>query len=311
MPIRKLGRWLVNRAADALMPRILRDVEAASPWKKNVFFPSPDAIGYRSDYPFMASSACVASDFFHTDFARICQIIGETPHFHRKQWEFVFIFHHAERLGLFGPGRRGLVFGVGREPLPAAFASLGCDIVATDAPAELASKSGWDRSGQFAPSLSALPLGRLDREAFAARVTWRPCDMNAIDPELTDFDFCWSSCALEHLGSLEAGLEFIVNSVEKTLKVGGVALHTTELNLSSDWATIEQGDTVFYRRRDLEAVIARLRERGHEVDELVVGPNVFVMNNFTDTPPFTAGHLLLHHQGFTVTSVGLVVRRGR
>jgi len=311
VPIRKLGRWLVNRAADALMPRILRDVEAASPWKKNVFFPSPDALGYGSDYPFMASSACVASDFFHSDFARICQTIGEAPHFHRKQWEFVFIFHHAERLGVMGPGRRGLVFGVGREPLPAAFASLGCDIVATDAPAELASKSGWDRSGQFAPGLSALPQGRLDRETFEARVTWRPCDMNAIDPELTAFDFCWSSCALEHLGGLEAGLDFIVNSVEKTLKIGGVALHTTELNLSSNWATIEQGDTVFYRRRDLEALIARLRERGHEVDDLVVGPNVFVMNNFTDTPPFTAGHLLLHHEGFTVTSVGLVVRRGR
>ena len=311
MPIRKLGRWLTNRAADVLMPRILLRIEEASPWKKNVFFPSPDALGYGSDYPFMASSACVASDFFHSDFARICQIIGETPHFHRKQWEFVFIFHHAERLGLMGPGRRGLVFGVGREPLPAAFASLGCDIVATDAPAELASKSGWDRSGQFAPGLSVLPQGRLDREAFEARVTWRPCDMNAIDPELTDFDFCWSSCALEHLGSLDAGLEFIVNSVEKTLKVGGVALHTTELNLSSNWETIEQGDTVFYRRRDLEAVIARLRERGHEADELVVGRNAFVMNNFTDTPPFTAGHLLLHHQGFTVTSVGLVVRRGR
>jgi hypothetical protein len=43
----------------------------------------------------------------------------------------------------------------------------------------------------------------------------------------------------------------------------------------------------------------------------VIGPNVFLMNNFTDTPPFTAPHLLVNFQGFTVTSVGLVVRRGR
>jgi hypothetical protein len=306
-----MKRWLVNRTADLLMPRILQRVVAESPWKSSVFFPSPEALGYRSDYPFMASSACVATDFFHTDFARICQIISETPHFHRKQWEWVFIFHHAERLGLIGPGRRGLVFGVGREMLPAAFASLGCAVVATDAPAELANASGWDRSGQFAAGLAALPEGRLDRAEFEARVSWRSCDMNAIDPELTDFDFCWSSCALEHLGGLEAGLDFIVNSVEKTLKVGGVALHTTEFNLSSNGATIDQGDTVFYRRRDLEALIARLRERGHEVDDLVIGPNVFVMNNFADTPPYTAQHLLVNFMGFTVTSVGLVIRRGR
>jgi hypothetical protein len=276
-----------------------------------VFFPSPEALGYSADYPFMASSACVASDFFHIEFARICHLINESPSFHRKQWEWVFIFHHAERLGLMGSGRRGLAFGVGREVLPAAFATFGCEIVATDAPAELANKSGWDLSGQFAAGLAALPEGRLDRAAFESQVSWRPCDMNAIDPELADFDFCWSSCALEHLGSLEAGLDFIVNSVEKTLKVGGVALHTTEFNLSSNGGTIERGETVFYRRRDLEALIARLRERGHEVDNLVIGPNVFLMNNFTDTPPFTAPHLLVNFQGFTVTSVGLVVRRGR
>ncbi len=135
--------------------------------------------------------------------------------------------------------------------------------------------------------------------------------MKAIDPTLVDYDFCWSSCCLEHLGGLEPGLDFIVNSVEQTLSVGGVALHTTELNLSSNDVTLDHGPTVLYRRRDLESVIQTLRERGHLVDELIIGPNVFVMNGFTDTPPYTAPHLLVHFAGFTTTSVGLVVRRGR
>ncbi|HEY2707004.1 MAG TPA: hypothetical protein VGI95_03030 [Caulobacteraceae bacterium] len=296
--------------ADVLAPRILARLTEASPWKMNAFFPSPDAIGSSDALPFMASSACVATDFFHTDYRRWCDAFGEGPHFHRKQWEWVFILHHAARLGVVGPGRSGLAFGVGRELLPAAFASLGCDVTATDAPAELAHKSGWDRSGQFAPGLAALPQGRLDRIAFEERVAWRPCDMNAIDPALSGYDFCWSSCALEHLGSLQAGLDFIVNSVEHTLKPGGVALHTTEFNLTSNGATVTDGDTVFYRRCDLEQLIATLRGRGHEVDDLVIGPNVYVMNGFADTAPFTAPHLLVNNMGYTVTSIGLVIRRG-
>lgn len=308
---RSFRRQVVRRVVDALMPEILARMEAASPWKKTVFFPSPEAVGPSSDYPFMASSACVASDFFHAEFARICTLIGAQPHFHRKLWEWVFIVHHLRRLEALAPGRRGLVFGVGRESLPAAFAEMGCEIMATDAPADVGASQAWAASGQHADALAALPAGRLDRATFEQRVRWRPCDMNAIDADLTGYDFCWSSCSLEHLGSLEAGLDFIVNSVERTLKVGGVAVHTTELNLSSNHETLDHGDTVLFRRRDLEGVVARLRERGHEADDFHVGPNVFVMNGFADTPPYTAPHLLVNFAGYTTTSAGVVVRRGR
>ena len=307
---KRLGAIITARLANALAPEILNRLEAAAPWKQMVFFPSPEAIGPSRDYPFMASSACVASDFFHAEFARICALIGVGVSFHRKLWEWVFILHHAERLGVLRPGARGLAFGVGRELLPASFAALGCEIVATDAPPEQAESSGWSASGQFAAGLNALPNGSLDRTIFEQRVRWQTCDMNAIDPALVDFDFCWSSCCFEHLGDIEAGLDFVVNSVEQTLKPGGVALHTTELNLSSNDATIERGPTVLFRRRDLEALIARLRARGHEVESLRVGPNVFVMNNYADTPPYSAPHLLVSLGGFVTTSVGLVVRRG-
>ena len=49
----------------------------------------------------------------------------------------------------------------------------------------------------------------------------------------------WSSCSLEHLGSISHGIEFILNSL-KCLKQHGVAVHTTEFNLSSNEETLNE-----------------------------------------------------------------------
>jgi predicted transcriptional regulator len=54
--------------------------------------------------------------------------IGEKPNFHRKQWEFCYIYRVMEQAGMLQPGKRGLVFGAGREPLVAAFAVRGAQI---------------------------------------------------------------------------------------------------------------------------------------------------------------------------------------
>jgi hypothetical protein len=154
--------------------------------------------------------------------------------------------------------------------------------------------------------------GIVDHATFRRRVSFRECDMNAIPDDLVDYDFCWSSCCLEHLGNLRNGIEFIVNSVEKTLKIGGVACHTTEFNLSSNDETVEEGATVLYRHRDIVELIERLTARGHFVDELRIAPDSLVMDGYVDTPPFGPPvHLKLALLGFTSTSLGLAIRRGR
>ena len=56
---------------------------------------------------------------------------------------------------------------------------------------------------------------------------FRAVDMNDIPPDLRGFDFTWSSCALEHLGTLRAGADFVVEQMT-CLRPGGVAVHTTE-----------------------------------------------------------------------------------
>ena len=163
----------------------------------------------------------------------------------------------------------------------------------------------------MASGLAAMPSGTLDRATFEGRVRWQICDMRDIDPALIEYDFCWSSCCFEHLGDLRAGMDFVIASVEKTLRIGGVAVHTTEFNLSSNTDTVDQGPTVIYRRQDIEHLIAELRGRGHEVDDFRLAPDSLAIDGFVDTPPYAGPHLKLQLGQYAATSVGLVIRRGR
>jgi len=134
--------------------------------------------------------------------------------------------------------------------------------------------------------------------------------MNAIRADLTGFDFAWSACCFEHLGSLEAGMQFVINSVENTLKPGGVAVHTTEYNLASNSETIANGHTVLYRQRDMEELVRRLSERGHQVQPFFVAPDSHFLDFYVDLPPYAdEPSLKIKFGDFITTSVGLVVRR--
>jgi len=61
---------------------------------------------------------------------------------------------------------------------------------------------------------------------FKKNVEYRSVDMNDIPSDLKNYDFTWSACAFEHLGSIDSGLEFVCNQM-KTLKNGGWAIHTS------------------------------------------------------------------------------------
>ncbi|WP_198935301.1 MULTISPECIES: methyltransferase type 11 [Brevundimonas] len=297
---------------DRLYPEILRRVKSEKLWKENLFIPAIDVYRVDPSSEFMTHSTCSSRDFFHPEFKRISDEIGVPSVFHRKYWEWVYIVHHAYKSGAVASGKKGLVFGVGQETLPAVFAASGMKITATDAPRASEVSAAWQSGNEYAEELAAMPSGQLSREEFERLVEWRECDMNAIDDSLKDYDLCWSSCCLEHLGSLQHGIDFIINSVEKTLRVGGVAIHTTEFNLSSNEDTVDTGWTVLYRRRDFEELIRTLEERGHEVSPFVIAPDSLSIDGFVDTPPYSAPpHLKLALEGYVSTSAGLVIRRGR
>ncbi len=250
--------------------------------------------------------------FLYEELRRFLRWIGEKVLLHRKRWEFAFIAEHLNRAGVLVQGAKGIGFGVGTEPLPALFASKGCSILATDAPPG-AADPGWEATNQWSTGIARLLRPKLiSDELFRETVRFAFCDMASIpDDYINGFDFCWSACCFEHLGSLERGADFVVESIEKTLRPGGIACHTSELNVSSNVDTIESGVTVLYRLQDIEDLIARLESRGHEVLKLPFEPGLSYIDHLVDVPPYSSEvHLKMRVGAFVTTSFGLVVRRG-
>ena len=259
---------------------------------------------------YMAHSFPVAADFFHPKYAGFLKRLNNHPfQMHRKLWEFAYIEDRLERSGVLQSGRRGLCFGVGQELLPAMFAARNCQILATDGPAEVVG-TAWSVNDEFSNGVDNMNYkGVIEKEKFDKLVTYETCDMNSISSNLEGFDFCWSACCLEHLGSLRHGLDFIINSLE-TLKPGGVACHTTELNLSSNSDTIESGGTVLYRKKDLEAFLEEVRNLGHEVEPIKITPMVTPIDHHVDIPPYHHNpHLKILLEKYVTTSVGITIKR--
>jgi len=141
------------------------------------------------------------------------------------------------------------------EPLASLFAERGVQLIASDFHGET-DDSSWEETGQLGDSLASIHWpGILSFCDFDARVSYQNIDMRDLSRIPSEmYDFSWSSCSFEHLGSLEAGLQFLINSLD-CLKPGGIAVHTTEFNVSSNQDTIEVGESVIYRKGDIEALI--------------------------------------------------------
>jgi hypothetical protein len=172
----------------------------------------------------------------------------------------------------------------------------------------------WSAAGQHAASLDALYWPDLiGREDFDKRVRFMPQDMRALDVnQLGTFDFLWSSCSFEHLGDLEAGLQFVLRSTE-LLRPGGVAVHTTEFNVSSGDKTIDRGDSVIYREADIAALSHRLRLLGCGLVRFDPYAGTAVEDIEYDFPPYYSNgrqHVKLLLGGFISTSCLLIIVKG-
>lgn len=231
------------------------------------------------------------------------------PPLHRKIWEWAYIASALADMNVLKPGLIGLGFGVGKEPLVPLIASLGCKILATDQSEIEAENTGWKASNQYGGELDQLNSKSLcDPILFNQNVTFRTLDMRSIPEDIMGFDFNWSSCAFEHLGSIEAGLRFIIEQLD-TLKPGGIAVHTTEFNVSSNSETVESGPTVLFRRRDLQLLESRLHKLGHQIRfDFTLGETEHDLH--VDRPPYQGAHLRLEADGYVITSFGIVIRKG-
>lgn len=231
----------------------------------------------------------------------------------RKDWEWCAIAQAIEERGMLEPGRSGCGFAVGTEPLSSTFAACGARILATDQPNENGT-TRWSVGNQHAVSRQAVHHPEIIELAdFNERVSFRPVDMRHLSlPWSEAYDFVWSSCSLEHLGSLEAGMNFIIDAM-KLVKPGGIAVHTTEFNVSSNTTTVEFGSNVIYRRQDLETLDARLRAHSCGMSQLDLYCGDHQHDLEFDYPPyFTHGrqHIKLLLGGYVATSVLMIIRKG-
>jgi len=255
----------------------------ASAWQGRLTHPGSGA----GEAIFNHSQLCREKDFLQPYFGYWTNRAELGWRFHRKVWEFVYICQALHERGVVEPGMRGIGFGVGGEPLPALFASQGCEILATDQPQRAAIASGWMAREQHAADKRSLSRPSIcPQGSFDARVEFEACDMNAVPAAFEGFDFCWSACALEHLGSIDKGLAFIERSIG-CLKPGGFAVHTTEFNLDSDRFTIESGPTVLFRRSDIEALSERLARNGHIMAPLDLDRGDGVLDKYVDFRPIS------------------------
>lgn len=257
------------------------------------------------------SQAATESQLNEPTFIRICRAIRYDPINHRKLWEYVYIVRALEVAGMLQPGMKGLGFGVGKDPMVAYMVKLGCHVTATDMSHQTALEKGWATTNQYSTKLEDLNERALVSDKLLKQnVKLRVVDMNSIPVDLQkeEFDFVWSACAFEHLGSIDQGLQFILESF-KCLKPGGVAIHTTEFNASSNDETISSGDTVLFRRQDIEYLAERLRKVGGELElNFNLGNNP--LDRFYDVAPYSEqNHMKLQLDKFVTTSFGLFVRK--
>lgn len=181
-----------------------------------------------------------------------------------KFWQNAALCQALSERGMLKSGRHGMGFGVGNERLPALFARYGISVTATDQDHRTKKAKHWSK-GELATGLQSLnKYGITSDSSMKELVDYRPMDMNIIpDEHAGRYDFIWSNCALGHLGSLQKGLDFIENSLS-CLKPGGVAVHTTELNILSDNDTVESGDTVVFRQSDIAKLYTKLTAKGYQ-----------------------------------------------
>jgi len=259
----------------------------------------------------LQSGLCRQLHFGTDEFRYWIGALGQIPSMHRKQWEYFYIAQVLFEQGMLAPGKKGLAFAVGREALPALFARYGCAILATDLEEEAARASGWVHTGQHSNRIEHLFYEDVcPRETFFSSVRYQNLNMNEIPDDLSGkFDFCWSSCAFEHLGSLKHGLTFVERSID-TLVPGGVAVHTTEFNLSSNDETVETASVSIFRRRDMEELAARLTAAGHDVSPFDWSSGPGFAETVIDVPPYKGNpHLKLQIEQYDCTSVGIIVRK--
>jgi hypothetical protein len=271
------------------------------------------------------SNLCNYEDFLKKDYEDFCNLIGEQKKIHRKQWEFYIIYKKLiEHLGVFNL-KKGLGFAVGQEVIVPLFLNLNASITASDLDPTDPDSIAWINSNQHI----ANGFNKYINSGYITKELLNTCNFEFINMNnipnkflLNEYDFIWSSCALEHLGSLQNGLNYIIKSLQ-CLKKGGIAVHTTEFNFKSDDITLETKGCVCYRKKDIEWLIKEVEQLGYYIEPINYNRSNNIVNNHIDNFPYNGStsaiffdsnnydllksHINLNIEGHCSTSIFIVI----
>ncbi|RMI09572.1 MAG: class I SAM-dependent methyltransferase [Calditrichaeota bacterium] len=195
------------------------------------------------------SKVCDAADWFDPEVLRIIhQELEEAPRFHRKQWEFAMIYLALQTYGMLQPHSVGLSMGGGTERVLYSIARRIHKLTVTDLYEE---NTDWDcaRFPNADEYLKAHKPFQVEEERFEAL----HMDMRHLEFPDNTFDFCYSSCAVEHIGEYPDFLQHL-QEVHRVLKPGGIYAFTTEFHFGEP--TIQDAHNFLFSGEYLRRLIA-------------------------------------------------------
>jgi len=184
---------------------------------------------------------CDAADWFDPEIKEVIENeLQESARLHRKQWEFAIIFLTLQKLGLLKSDKTGLSLGGGNERVLYSIAKHIKKLYVTDLYDD---NTSWDCARTSDPNefiKASMPFPIDDGKIQAIRM-----DMRNLDFDDSSFDFCYSSCAIEHIGEDKDFIQHF-NEVNRVLKEGGKYVLTTELQFGEE-SIRDQNNYIFSR----------------------------------------------------------------
>ena len=264
------------------------------------------------------SKICDAADWFDPEVKMIIEKeLREPARLHRKQWEFAMIFLTLKKLCLLNNQKLGLSLGGGNERILYSIASHIKKLIVTDLYDE---NTSWDCARTTDPDefiKSSKPFPVDDAKLEAMRM-----DMRSLDFEDNTFDFCHSSCAIEHIGDRQDFLDHL-NEVNRVLKDDGIYIFTTELQFGEK-TIADQNNYIFTKDYISDLIAESKMDFISNVDAELTKNEInypfpsnvrnvtFLGDGYINEKLFNYfPHLILLRGNVPFTSVLLILRKGK
>lgn len=262
------------------------------------------------------SKICDAADWFEPDFNRIIrEELEELPRFHRKQWEFAMIYYILEKQGLLSEDKIGLSVGGGYERVLYSIARKIKHLTVTDI---YEMGTTWDTARTDSPE--ELIKQRMPFSVDLKKLCVMNMDMRDLKFDDKSFDFCYSSCSIEHIGTYEDFVKHL-DEVWRVLKESGIYVFTTEFHFGFE--PIKDPNNFIFSPAYLAEFINASR---FSID---TQPNLFLSEhhsnfpfppniknicsdrseNISDSIMNEFNHVILLHGKYPFSSISLVLRK--